>query len=409
MSAALLDHLWQSSLVALCAWLAAIWLRRHSARLRHGIWFAASLKFLLPFPLLAMVGEQLQGVLTIGSWPSVLSLGQGDFARVMLAPATSVIPPDTSVAWLLVAGIAWFAGCGALLVRWGVRLLGIRALVNSARPSSFAASIPVLVSDTLREPGVVGIFRPVLLLPAGIDLHLTAAQLQAVMAHELCHARRRDNLIASAHMLVEALFWFYPPVWWIGARMLDERERACDEAVLHSGNDPRAYAEGILKVCRSYWASGLPCVAGVSGADLKIRLEAIMKNDEAKPLSRGRKILLGMFATAILVVPLGVGLAGDAASSKPAVAQAGKIEMLAGKRVKLSYQNVDVRSLIRAMGDAAQVNVLVSDQVQGTVTLNLLEMPWDQAFDIILNSQGLTRREQNGILYIDAATGSKPG
>ncbi len=134
-----------------------------------------------------------------------------------------------------------------------------------------------------------------------------------------------------------------------------------------------------------------------------------MKNDEAKPLSRGRKILLGMLATAILVVPLGVGLAGDAASSKPAVAQAGKIEMLAGKRVKLSYQNVDVRSLIRAMGDAAQVNVLVSDQVQGTVTLNLLEMPWDQAFDIILNSQGLTRREQNGILYIDAATGSKPG
>jgi hypothetical protein len=182
--------------------------------------------------------------------------------------------------------------------------------------------------------------------------------------------------------------------------------RTCDEAVLREGNEPRAYAEGILKVCRSYWASDLPCVAGVSGADLKLRLEAIMKNDDVNTLGRGAKLLLSAVATSLLLVPLGAGLAsaGDSAKSV-SIAQAGKIELLAGKRVTLDYQNVDVRSLIRAMGEAAQVNILVSDQVKGTVTLNLLEMPWDQAFDLILNSQGLSKRESNGILYIEPAAG----
>ena len=96
------------------------------------------------------------------------------------------------------------------------------------------------------EPGVVGIWRPVLLLPEGLADRLTPAQLNAVIAHERCHVGRHDNLAAAVHMLVEAIFWFHPLVWWIERRMIDERERACDEAVLRAGNDPDEYAEGIL-------------------------------------------------------------------------------------------------------------------------------------------------------------------
>ena len=53
-------------------------------------------------------------------------------------------------------------------------------------------------------------------------------------------------------MIVEAVFWFHPLVWWIGARLVEERERACDEAVLSLGNEPHDYAEGILNICKSY-------------------------------------------------------------------------------------------------------------------------------------------------------------
>jgi len=58
---------------------------------------------------------------------------------------------------------------------------------------------------------------------------LTPAQLRAVLAHEACHIRRHDNLTAAIHHCVQILFWFYPPVWWIGANLLREREAACDE------------------------------------------------------------------------------------------------------------------------------------------------------------------------------------
>ena len=88
------------------------------------------------------------------------------------------------------------------------------------------------------KPGLVGIFRPVILLPQGIEQQLSPAELKAILAHELCHWRRRDNLLAAFHMLVEALFWFFPLVWWLGARLNAERERACDESVLAAGNDP---------------------------------------------------------------------------------------------------------------------------------------------------------------------------
>jgi beta-lactamase regulating signal transducer with metallopeptidase domain len=406
-SAALLDHLWQSSLVALGAWLLAVLLRGHSAQVRHGIWFCASLKFLLPFSLLASLGAQL---VSFGSFApmSVLAVAsQSDITGWMVAPASrAVSATNTNSAWPVVLAIGWSLGAGALLARWCVRWRRIRAVVRSASASGFAAPIPVRISSTLREPGVVGILRPVLVMPAGIESRLTAEQLQAIVAHELCHVRRRDNLTAAVHMLVEAAFWFFPPVWWIGARLLDEREKACDEAVVQSGNDPRTYAEGILKVCRSYWASELPCVAGVSGADLKHRLEAIMKDESVSELGRGRKLLLGMIAVAVIAVPVGAGLA-SAGDAKATPGTVGRIELLAGKRVRLDYRDVEVRSLLRAMAEAGQVNMLVSDQVKGTVTVNLAETSWDQALAVILHAIGLVKYEKDGILFVEPASRPK--
>src|SRR5678816_2318185 len=127
-------------------------------------------------------------------------------------------------------------------------------------------------SDTSLEPGVFGIVRPVLLWPRDIETRLDDAQVRAILAHELAHVRRRDNLFAAVHMVVEAIFWFHPLVWWIGSRLVEERELACDEEVLRMGCEPTDYVQGILKVCRFYTESPLPCISGVTGADIKKRL-----------------------------------------------------------------------------------------------------------------------------------------
>ena len=77
-------------------------------------------------------------------------------------------------------------------------------------------------------------------------------------------------------MIVEAVFWFHPLVWWISARLMEERERACDEGVLELGSEPQVYAESILKTCEFCVESPLACVSGVTGADLKKRIVRIM-------------------------------------------------------------------------------------------------------------------------------------
>src|SRR5262249_1493033 len=151
-------------------------------------------------------------------------------------------------------------------------------------------SIPAMSSAARLEPGVFGIFRPFLLLPDRLSEHLTPAQFEAIVAHELCHARRRDNLSSAIHMVPEALFWFDPVVWWIRIRLLEERERACDEEVLRMGSDPQDYAEGIVAVCEFFLKSPLVCVSGVTGSDLKRRVEEIMLNRVADSLNAGRKL-----------------------------------------------------------------------------------------------------------------------
>jgi uncharacterized protein (TIGR03435 family) len=148
----------------------------------------------------------------------------------------------------------------------------------------------------------------VLLLPERILDRLTEAQLQAIVAHEMCHVRRRDNLTFSLHMVVEVLFWFHPLVWWIRARLIEEREHACDEAVLQSGGEAEVYAEGILNVCKFYVESPLACVSGVTGSNLKKRIVRIMTMRGGDQLDFTRKLLMVAVATIAIAVPATFGL-----------------------------------------------------------------------------------------------------
>ena len=175
-------------------------------------------------------------------------------------------------------------------------------------PDNMAAPVEVRVSSELFEPGVVGLFRPILVLPQGMMEQLSGSQLEAVLAHEMCHVRRRDNLTSTIQMAVEAAFWFHPAVWWIGARLLEERERACDEAALHLGTEPKFYAETILRICRLYTESPIACVAGMAGADLRKRIESIIKNRIGQRLTTGRKILLTAAASLAVAGPVSVGM-----------------------------------------------------------------------------------------------------
>ena len=146
---------------------------------------------------------------------------------------------------------------------------GVRAMLRAGTPVKVPIAVPAFITRSAKEPGVVGFLKPVLVLLALLLERLNAKQLEALLAHELTHVRRRDNFFAALHMGVEAIFWFHPFVWWIGSRMLEERELACDEEVLRLGYEPTDYVRGILTVCQHYSEAPLPCVSGVTGADEK--------------------------------------------------------------------------------------------------------------------------------------------
>ena len=166
----------------------------------------------------------------------------------------------------------------------GLELAAPGKVARDASPVALNCGLPVRSTRVRLEPGVFGVVHPVLLLPELIRERLSDSQLDAIITHELWHVRRRDNLTAMVHMLVEAVFWFYPPVWGIRARLLEEREQACDEAVLESRREPLAYAEGILNVCKSYVEAPMTCVSGVTGSDLKKRIVRIMAHQAARRL-----------------------------------------------------------------------------------------------------------------------------
>ena len=311
----LANHLWQSTLFAVAVWLLTLMCRKNHASVRYWLWFSASVKFFIPFTVLMALGDRLEWA---SSAPQIATPAvSATLAQVsrpfVVDPAVgflAVQEAPSSLDWfsLAIFGV-WMAGTIAMIVVRFRTWRRIRAAVRASSPWAvpslpMPAGINGRSTPGVMEPGVVGLWRPILLVPSGIEDDLTPHQLVAVLTHELCHIRRRDNVTAAVHMLAEAVFWFHPLVWWIGARLVDERERACDQEVLRTCGEPRTYAEGIVNVCKRYVESPLACVSGVGGSSVKDRIRDIMTNRAVAKLSAAKKVVLAAVGTVAVVAPM---------------------------------------------------------------------------------------------------------
>lgn len=305
------NHLWQSTLFAGAAGLLTLALRKNSARVRHWVWVTASLKFLIPFSVLVAIGGLFEWrtvpSIAMPQVPIVVEQFSQPFTAATVSSSASA-PPSTSNPLPAILFGVWACGFAGISISWWVRWRRISAAARAGSPVHLDLPIPAICSPSWGEPGIWGIFRPVLLLPEGILERLTPEQWESIVAHELCHVRHRDNLVGAIQMFVETVFWFHPLVWWIGKRIVQERERACDEEVLLLGSERRAYAQAILKICELYLKSPLECVAGVSGANLKKRIEAIMNNRIAYKMTRAKKLVIAVAGTFSVAVPIAVGV-----------------------------------------------------------------------------------------------------
>jgi len=343
---------------AVAAGLLTLSLRKQRARVRHAVWLAASLKSLIPFSWLAAIGSHL-------AWSPGFSATSNHRLQVAIdvisGVNSSVLIPDLRPLFPILVGV-WFCGLVAVLARWSARWQKmsrtareartlpaghvLTALSKAERMLGVRRPTPVLLSKAFIDPGVFGIARPVLMWPEGLSQRLSEAELEAILMHEVRHIQRRDKLTAAIHMLVEAIFWFHPLAWWVGTRLMEERERACDEGVLGMCNQPRAYAQGILKVCEFCLMSPPACMSGVVGGDLKERMVSIMTNRARQELGVGRKVLLAVLGLASLAGPIAVGLVHASAARiastvgttamTPSEQDSGHASMLASKEEMLA-------------------------------------------------------------------------
>jgi beta-lactamase regulating signal transducer with metallopeptidase domain len=193
----LANHLWQSTFCVAIAWLLTLALGKNRAAVRYRLWLAASVKFLIPFSILVSAGSHLGWRTPPAVVKAPLSLAIEQISQPFSVPVTSLpmaaaTLPTNPVRLLLFA--VWLCGFTVSAIVWLRCWHRFRADLRSATPLPLDLPVPVMASPNRLEPGVLGIRKPVLLLPEGIMTRLTQAQLQSILAHELCHVRRRDNL-----------------------------------------------------------------------------------------------------------------------------------------------------------------------------------------------------------------------
>jgi bla regulator protein BlaR1 len=227
--------------------------------------------------------------------------------------------------WIVVSLAAiWLAGClvytGVFARRWLALCRNLRAeqCTNAAELAGEVARlcgelgvrrrVRLLVTSQPIGPAVVGLWRPLVILPAALVAGKTPAELRPLLAHELVHIRRGDLWLALLQTLAALVWWFHPLVRLASRLLSREAERCCDEAVIaHLGCDPAAYARSLLDVLAlKQQLRPVPAFPGVRPLDVTSqRLERIMNLRQGCHKRTPWWCWLAMLALAVVVLPGG--------------------------------------------------------------------------------------------------------
>ena len=319
------------------------WLRHHvRAKALYVVWLILALRLVvpvdlsLPEPAVTVEAPSYQVALPArtpsANLPAGAQIEEPSAVVGQTAPEAASAVRTIPVTALLSA--LWLFGVlAAALVQGGGYLLARRRLLRDARPDLEAEeqagqtaaglglkrAVPVRRNRQVRTPMVLGLIRPVLLLPEGQEVD------EVVLCHELTHLKRLD--LAYKALLVAAcwLHWFNPLVWWMSRAASENLELCCDDDVA-AGRDAafrRKYGELLLSTAEEKPGPTLSSRFGGSKQAMKDRLTNLFVKKK-----RGR--LLACTAVAVLILVGGL----VACEGRPAMTD---MEALEALEESLSY------------------------------------------------------------------------
>lgn len=267
LSETLLHFLWQGTALAL---LLALFLKlaRRAAPSARYLASSATLLLMVVAPVLTFlfVAKTSDGFTPDLSPPAFSPEANLNLASVppIAAPTAEISKEATVLTPSVPAWSQWVVGCWLA----GMLLLSLRFVLNwvcthrlrcsgtlvtnpklrsefdqLCRSLGLRRPIPLLESTRCLVPMVIGCWKPVVLVPAGLLTGTPSEYLRAIFTHELAHIRRHDYLVNLLQHLVEALLFFHPAVWWTSRQLRRERELCCD--------DHAATSHGVLTYCEA--------------------------------------------------------------------------------------------------------------------------------------------------------------
>jgi len=374
-TSALVDFVWQGTLVGVALQLVLLAARRRSAQLRYAL-SAAALLVLMALPIATTMsrddggGDHHAASFTASRFSVI---GQDDVQPV--AQTSLGRQPARGLAmlqpWILPI---WSFGVVLLSLRLVAGGIAVRTLRRSAcraddrwrervahlaRRMGIHRRVELVTSIRSESPGVIGWLRPLILLPPATLMGLTTTQLDAVLAHELAHIRRHDYAVNIVQMIAETLLFYHPAVWWVSKRLRIERELCCDDEAVRLCGDRAAYARALVTMARLQH----PTLAiGVTGGSLRHRVHRLLG---ASGHDTRRPAALSLLVIVVTIVSIALARVGaqherprfEVASIKPAAEGRGFGGPLVYPGGVVRHQRVPLWLLIAVAYDVSYMRV----------------------------------------------------
>lgn len=322
----LLHSLWQGLLVAVITGLVLVLTKRSDAHKRYRLLTFLFIAFLITVGatfLFELTNSTIQTGVKEELQQSVATQG----IRNLLLPSDTIITQahqsfaermvayfDTH-AYLVV--VVWFILFMFKLAKLGTGLVFIQRLKYYRNKEvdifwkeqlqrlllQLKINLPVrlLESTLVKVPMVLGIFKPVVLIPAGLLAHLPADEVEAILLHELAHIRRRDYLVNLLQSFAETVFFFNPALVWLSSMIRDERENCCDDIAISVTNNKSKFINALIAFQEYHFADkghalGFPGRKG----QLLNRVKRII-HEKNKTLNTMEKSLLSLGMASLLL------------------------------------------------------------------------------------------------------------